>query len=190
MLLSYGRENVKIKVAVPYWIHIVCSVCVSVCILPAHSAMTGTSACVGLGTLAFFSKVGKIEGWKLAGPPKLWEGRWQDDEIYCKRNSCIKLCVENENLRVNLSIHVFQWYYLWHDCVPCVSHQCFFCCRSFKGICLSFVDLNVIPVVFNTLYSSFSVYSFTLFIAAVTSVLYYVLYCLMVLLFFAEIVLV
>ncbi|XP_038572862.1 NADH dehydrogenase [ubiquinone] 1 alpha subcomplex subunit 11 [Micropterus salmoides] len=36
-----------------------------------HSAMTGTSACLGLGTLAFFTKVGKMEGWKLAGPPKL-----------------------------------------------------------------------------------------------------------------------
>ncbi|XP_051259381.1 NADH dehydrogenase [ubiquinone] 1 alpha subcomplex subunit 11 [Dicentrarchus labrax] len=36
-----------------------------------HSAMTGTSACLGLGTLAFFTKVGKMEGWKLVGPPKL-----------------------------------------------------------------------------------------------------------------------
>ncbi|XP_037837251.1 NADH dehydrogenase [ubiquinone] 1 alpha subcomplex subunit 11 [Kryptolebias marmoratus] len=36
-----------------------------------HSAMTGTSACLGLGTLAFFIKVGKMEGWKLSGPPKL-----------------------------------------------------------------------------------------------------------------------
>uniref|UniRef100_A0A3B4F150 NADH dehydrogenase [ubiquinone] 1 alpha subcomplex subunit 11 n=1 Tax=Pundamilia nyererei TaxID=303518 RepID=A0A3B4F150_9CICH len=36
-----------------------------------HSAITGTSACLGLGTLAFFTKVGKMEGWKLAGPPKL-----------------------------------------------------------------------------------------------------------------------
>ncbi|KAF3691399.1 NADH dehydrogenase [ubiquinone] 1 alpha subcomplex subunit 11 Complex I-B14.7 [Channa argus] len=36
-----------------------------------HNAMTGTSACLGLGTLAFFTKVGKMEGWKLAGPPKL-----------------------------------------------------------------------------------------------------------------------
>lgn len=33
--------------------------------------MTGTSACLGLGTLAFFTKVGKMEGWRLAGPPKL-----------------------------------------------------------------------------------------------------------------------
>lgn len=33
--------------------------------------MTGTSACVGLGLLGFFTKVGKMEGWKLAGPPKL-----------------------------------------------------------------------------------------------------------------------
>ncbi|XP_003978444.1 NADH dehydrogenase [ubiquinone] 1 alpha subcomplex subunit 11 [Takifugu rubripes] len=36
-----------------------------------HSALTGTSACLGLGTLAFFTKVGKMEGWRLAGPPKL-----------------------------------------------------------------------------------------------------------------------
>ncbi|KAL7397241.1 hypothetical protein ABVT39_019102 [Epinephelus coioides] len=36
-----------------------------------HSAMTGTSACLGLGTLAFFTKIGKMEGWKLYGPPKL-----------------------------------------------------------------------------------------------------------------------
>uniref|UniRef100_A0A3B4VLD8 NADH dehydrogenase [ubiquinone] 1 alpha subcomplex subunit 11 n=2 Tax=Seriola dumerili TaxID=41447 RepID=A0A3B4VLD8_SERDU len=36
-----------------------------------HSAMTGTSACLGLGTLAFFTKVGKMEGWKIAGPPEL-----------------------------------------------------------------------------------------------------------------------
>ncbi|KAM3876064.1 NADH dehydrogenase [ubiquinone] 1 alpha subcomplex subunit 11 [Diretmus argenteus] len=36
-----------------------------------HSIMTGTSACLGLGTLAFFTKVGKMEGWRLYGPPKL-----------------------------------------------------------------------------------------------------------------------
>ncbi|XP_041862200.1 NADH dehydrogenase [ubiquinone] 1 alpha subcomplex subunit 11 [Melanotaenia boesemani] len=36
-----------------------------------HSIATGTSACLGLGTLAFFTKVGKMEGWKIAGPPKL-----------------------------------------------------------------------------------------------------------------------
>ncbi|XP_029988934.1 NADH dehydrogenase [ubiquinone] 1 alpha subcomplex subunit 11 [Sphaeramia orbicularis] len=36
-----------------------------------HSAMTGTTACLGLGTLAFLTKVGKMEGWKVAGPPKL-----------------------------------------------------------------------------------------------------------------------
>merc|ERR1739838_344968 len=35
-----------------------------------HSAMTGTTACLGLGTLAFFTKVGKAEGWKLTGSPK------------------------------------------------------------------------------------------------------------------------
>ncbi|KAL1023080.1 hypothetical protein UPYG_G00036180 [Umbra pygmaea] len=36
-----------------------------------HSAMTGTSACLGLGTLAMFSKIGKMEGWRLSGEPKL-----------------------------------------------------------------------------------------------------------------------
>ncbi|KAL4608017.1 NADH dehydrogenase ubiquinone 1 alpha subcomplex subunit 11 [Arapaima gigas] len=36
-----------------------------------HSAMTGTTACLGLGTLAMLTKVGKKEGWKLAGPPEL-----------------------------------------------------------------------------------------------------------------------
>ncbi|XP_041647924.1 NADH dehydrogenase [ubiquinone] 1 alpha subcomplex subunit 11 [Cheilinus undulatus] len=47
--------------------------CVSGIFLGArtHSAMTGTSACLGLGTLAFFTKVSKVEGWRLAGPPKL-----------------------------------------------------------------------------------------------------------------------
>ncbi|XP_036410191.1 NADH dehydrogenase [ubiquinone] 1 alpha subcomplex subunit 11 [Megalops cyprinoides] len=36
-----------------------------------HSAMTGTTACLGLGVLAMFTKVGKKEGWKIAGPPEL-----------------------------------------------------------------------------------------------------------------------
>ncbi|XP_028299584.1 NADH dehydrogenase [ubiquinone] 1 alpha subcomplex subunit 11 [Gouania willdenowi] len=36
-----------------------------------HNAATGTSACLGLGTLAFFTKVGKMEGWKFSSPPKL-----------------------------------------------------------------------------------------------------------------------
>ncbi|XP_019711424.1 NADH dehydrogenase [ubiquinone] 1 alpha subcomplex subunit 11 [Hippocampus comes] len=36
-----------------------------------HSAATGTSACLGLGLLAFFGKVSKTEGWRLIGPPKL-----------------------------------------------------------------------------------------------------------------------
>lgn len=45
---------------------------VTVCVIqPAHSAMTGTTACLGLGTLAFFTKVGKMEGWKITGPPEL-----------------------------------------------------------------------------------------------------------------------
>ncbi|XP_047444180.1 NADH dehydrogenase [ubiquinone] 1 alpha subcomplex subunit 11 [Mugil cephalus] len=33
-----------------------------------HSAMTGTSACLCLGTLAFFTKVAKMEGWRISGP--------------------------------------------------------------------------------------------------------------------------
>ncbi|KPP57054.1 NADH dehydrogenase 1 alpha subcomplex subunit 11-like [Scleropages formosus] len=36
-----------------------------------HSAMTGTTACLGLGALAMLTKVGKKEGWRLTGPPKL-----------------------------------------------------------------------------------------------------------------------
>uniref|UniRef100_A0A9J8B314 NADH dehydrogenase [ubiquinone] 1 alpha subcomplex subunit 11 n=1 Tax=Cyprinus carpio carpio TaxID=630221 RepID=A0A9J8B314_CYPCA len=36
-----------------------------------HSAITGTTACIGLGTLAMFTKIGKMEGWRLTGPPKL-----------------------------------------------------------------------------------------------------------------------
>ncbi|KAG7456561.1 hypothetical protein MATL_G00237030 [Megalops atlanticus] len=36
-----------------------------------HSAMTGTSACLGLGLLAMFTKAGKKEGWKITGPPEL-----------------------------------------------------------------------------------------------------------------------
>ncbi|CAL8269844.1 NADH dehydrogenase [ubiquinone] 1 alpha subcomplex subunit 11 [Gadus morhua] len=36
-----------------------------------HSVVTGTSACLGLGALAFFTKVGKVEGWKLSTEPKL-----------------------------------------------------------------------------------------------------------------------
>ncbi|CAL8256055.1 unnamed protein product [Merluccius merluccius] len=36
-----------------------------------HSIMTGTSACLGLGLVAFFTKVGKVEGWKLSTEPKV-----------------------------------------------------------------------------------------------------------------------
>ncbi|XP_056324671.1 NADH dehydrogenase [ubiquinone] 1 alpha subcomplex subunit 11 [Danio aesculapii] len=36
-----------------------------------HSPMTGTMACVGLGTVAMLTKVGKMEGWRLTGSPKL-----------------------------------------------------------------------------------------------------------------------
>ncbi|KAM6962845.1 NADH dehydrogenase [ubiquinone] 1 alpha subcomplex subunit 11 [Aplochiton taeniatus] len=36
-----------------------------------HSAMTGTTACLGLGTLAMFTKVGKMEHWRITGPPRL-----------------------------------------------------------------------------------------------------------------------
>ncbi|XP_078411945.1 NADH dehydrogenase [ubiquinone] 1 alpha subcomplex subunit 11 [Cetorhinus maximus] len=37
----------------------------------AHSYMTGTSACLGLGVIAALTKMGKMEGWRLSGPPKL-----------------------------------------------------------------------------------------------------------------------
>ncbi|KAG5276097.1 hypothetical protein AALO_G00127860 [Alosa alosa] len=36
-----------------------------------HSATTGVTACIGLGTLAMFTKVAKMEGWKISGPPRL-----------------------------------------------------------------------------------------------------------------------
>ncbi|KAG1955316.1 NADH dehydrogenase [ubiquinone] 1 alpha subcomplex subunit [Pimephales promelas] len=36
-----------------------------------HSAITGTAACLGLGTVAMLTKVGKTEGWRITGPPKL-----------------------------------------------------------------------------------------------------------------------
>ncbi|KAL7867249.1 hypothetical protein AOLI_G00150630 [Acnodon oligacanthus] len=36
-----------------------------------HSAVTGTTACLGLGMLAMLTKVGKMEGWRLTGPPRL-----------------------------------------------------------------------------------------------------------------------
>ncbi|XP_026852326.1 NADH dehydrogenase [ubiquinone] 1 alpha subcomplex subunit 11 [Electrophorus electricus] len=36
-----------------------------------HSAMTGIASCLGLGMVAMFTKVGKMEGWRLYGPPKL-----------------------------------------------------------------------------------------------------------------------
>ncbi|XP_061457492.1 NADH dehydrogenase [ubiquinone] 1 alpha subcomplex subunit 11 [Rhineura floridana] len=34
----------------------------------AHSFSTGTTACLGLGLVAFFTKVGKKEGWRLLEP--------------------------------------------------------------------------------------------------------------------------
>ncbi|KAM8794865.1 NADH dehydrogenase [ubiquinone] 1 alpha subcomplex subunit 11 [Eudromia elegans] len=37
----------------------------------AHSYMTGTTACLGLGMTAALMKIGKEEGWRLTGPPKL-----------------------------------------------------------------------------------------------------------------------
>ncbi|KAH0625731.1 hypothetical protein JD844_033937 [Phrynosoma platyrhinos] len=37
----------------------------------AQSFGIGTSACIGLGTLAALVKIGKKEGWRLVGPPKL-----------------------------------------------------------------------------------------------------------------------
>ncbi|MBN3270443.1 NDUAB dehydrogenase, partial [Polyodon spathula] len=36
-----------------------------------HSYMTGTTACVGLGVLAALTKVGKKEGWRISGAPRL-----------------------------------------------------------------------------------------------------------------------
>ncbi|XP_012683788.1 NADH dehydrogenase [ubiquinone] 1 alpha subcomplex subunit 11 [Clupea harengus] len=36
-----------------------------------HSAITGVTACIGLGSLAMFTKIGKMEGWKISGEPKL-----------------------------------------------------------------------------------------------------------------------
>ncbi|XP_072294652.1 NADH dehydrogenase [ubiquinone] 1 alpha subcomplex subunit 11 [Eucyclogobius newberryi] len=36
-----------------------------------HNPMVGTSACLGLGALAYFTKVGKQEGWRLTGTPRL-----------------------------------------------------------------------------------------------------------------------
>ncbi|XP_067085876.1 NADH dehydrogenase [ubiquinone] 1 alpha subcomplex subunit 11 [Osmerus mordax] len=36
-----------------------------------HNAMTGTTACLGLGTLAMFTKVAKVENWRITGPPRL-----------------------------------------------------------------------------------------------------------------------
>ncbi|XP_009693262.1 PREDICTED: NADH dehydrogenase [ubiquinone] 1 alpha subcomplex subunit 11 [Cariama cristata] len=37
----------------------------------AHSYMTGTTACLGFGITAALVKIGKKEGWRLTGPPKL-----------------------------------------------------------------------------------------------------------------------
>ncbi|XP_078279645.1 NADH dehydrogenase [ubiquinone] 1 alpha subcomplex subunit 11 [Rhinoraja longicauda] len=37
----------------------------------AHSYMTGTAACLSLGAVAALTKIGKMEGWRLSGPPKL-----------------------------------------------------------------------------------------------------------------------
>ncbi|XP_041086263.1 NADH dehydrogenase [ubiquinone] 1 alpha subcomplex subunit 11-like [Polyodon spathula] len=36
-----------------------------------HSYMTGTTACLGLGVLAALTKVGKKEGWRISGAPRL-----------------------------------------------------------------------------------------------------------------------
>ncbi len=60
----------------------------------AHSAITGTTACFGLGTLAMFTKIGKMEGWRLTGPPKLWPdmppSAWCVYIVYCS-NKCITM---------------------------------------------------------------------------------------------------
>ncbi|XP_062888294.1 NADH dehydrogenase [ubiquinone] 1 alpha subcomplex subunit 11 [Mobula hypostoma] len=37
----------------------------------AHSYSTGTLACLSLGAIAALTKMGKMEGWRLSGPPKL-----------------------------------------------------------------------------------------------------------------------
>ncbi|XP_054252259.1 NADH dehydrogenase [ubiquinone] 1 alpha subcomplex subunit 11 [Indicator indicator] len=37
----------------------------------AHSYMTGSVACVGLGAVATLAKISKQRGWRLSGPPKL-----------------------------------------------------------------------------------------------------------------------
>lgn len=37
----------------------------------AHSVITGTTACLGLGIVAMLTKVGKKEGWRLSGEPRL-----------------------------------------------------------------------------------------------------------------------
>ncbi|XP_043946562.1 NADH dehydrogenase [ubiquinone] 1 alpha subcomplex subunit 11 [Protopterus annectens] len=36
-----------------------------------HSYMTGTSLCLALGTVAALTKIGKMEGWRLVGPPRV-----------------------------------------------------------------------------------------------------------------------
>ncbi|MBN3293997.1 NDUAB dehydrogenase, partial [Polypterus senegalus] len=36
-----------------------------------HNYMIGTTSCVALGTIAALTKIGKREGWRLAGPPRL-----------------------------------------------------------------------------------------------------------------------
>ncbi|MCJ8737863.1 hypothetical protein PDJAM_G00028920 [Pangasius djambal] len=36
-----------------------------------HSVTTGTTACLGLGIIAMLTKVGKKEGWRLYGEPRL-----------------------------------------------------------------------------------------------------------------------
>uniref|UniRef100_A0A6P8S0T1 NADH dehydrogenase [ubiquinone] 1 alpha subcomplex subunit 11 n=1 Tax=Geotrypetes seraphini TaxID=260995 RepID=A0A6P8S0T1_GEOSA len=36
-----------------------------------HNYMTGTTACLALGTVAALTKIGKKEGWKIVGPPEL-----------------------------------------------------------------------------------------------------------------------
>ncbi|XP_034036730.1 NADH dehydrogenase [ubiquinone] 1 alpha subcomplex subunit 11 [Thalassophryne amazonica] len=36
-----------------------------------HSIVTGASMCLCLGTVGFFTKVAKVEGWKIFGPPEV-----------------------------------------------------------------------------------------------------------------------
>ncbi|XP_069784043.1 NADH dehydrogenase [ubiquinone] 1 alpha subcomplex subunit 11 [Narcine bancroftii] len=36
-----------------------------------HNYLTGTGACLSLGAVAALTKIGKMEGWRISGPPRL-----------------------------------------------------------------------------------------------------------------------